>query len=266
MVSTGPEAEDVFLLHGVYIIDADNTLWDTNEVFLGAQIRMIENMRENGCSLETGAALEFLRALDFRLAVALDDFEYDYSRLACALFLVDRGRPENEAVRLATAAVPPAPEWDRARLAGRVFYTHLQAHCPPLFFGVAETLAALRSGGNTLVLHSEGRHERIAETLSAHNLDPFFHHTALERKSQDSFRRARLAGEAYFAQTKGRSPDHCVVVGDSPKRDIRFGNIIGATTVFKPGGWLGTELPDDPLLTPDYTISCFTELLELGTK
>lgn len=254
------------MLRGVYIVDADNTLWDTNAVFLGAQLKMAANLRDSGCSLETAAALDLLRALDFRLALALDDFEYDYTRLALALLLVDRGRPHDEAVRLAAAAAPPALEWDQSQPAGTAFYAHLQAHCPPLFFGVTETLAKLRSEGNTLVLHSEGREQRIARTLAAHDLGPFFHHNVLERKSQDSFRRARQAGEASFAQARGRSPDHCVVVGDSPKRDIRFGNIIGATTVFKPGGWLGTELPDDPLLTPDYTISCFTELLGLGSR
>jgi putative hydrolase of the HAD superfamily len=251
------------LLQGVYIIDADNTLWDTNAVFLKAQLEMIRTLRQYGCGLEPEAALQAMRALDLQIAFALDNFEYDFSRLACALLLVERGLAEAEAVQLVCAGHPPADEWNTALRASHDFYEHVNTHCPPLFAGVTETLTALRAGSNTLVLHSEGLRDRVQQTLAAHALEPFFDCVVLERKSRDSFRRARLTGEKLYRSNTGRDPEYCVVVGDSPKRDIRFGNLIGATTVLKPGGWLGVEIPDDPLLTPHFTIENFFELLEL---
>ena len=254
------------MLRGVYIIDADNTLWDTNQVFLGAQMEMIGMLRQNGCRLDQEAAFQAIRALDFKIALALDDFEYDFSRLACALILVDQGLPDTEAVQLACAAEPPGDEWKTARQAGWAFCRYLNGNCPPLFAGVLETLNALRAGGNTLVLHSEGLRARILRTLSAHSLEPLFDCLTLERKSRDSFQYARQTGERLFRISTGGKPEYCIVVGDSPKRDIRFGNLIGAVTVFKPGGWLGVEVPDDPLLTPDFTIGHFPELLELGFR
>lgn len=252
------------MLKGVYIIDADNTLWDTNEVFSGAQMKMLDTLRQNGCGLDAETAPRAMRTLDWEIACTLDDFEYDFSRLACALLLLERGLTEAEAVQLASTANPPAREWKSARHAGSSFYEHLQAHRPPLFVGVPETLVALRARGNALVLHSEGLRERILRTLAAHTLESLFDCMALERKSQESFQRARQAGEDLFLTINGRNPDHCTVVGDSPKRDIRFGNLIGATTIFKPGGWLGLETSDDPLLAPHFTIEKFSELLELG--
>lgn len=256
--------EESPLLRGVYIIDADNTLWDTNEVFVGAQLKMIEALHRQGCRFAAEEALVMLRALDLRIALALDDFEYDFSRLACALLLAEGGL--ETAVQSACAAHPPEPEWETAGLAGEAFYAHLGTHVPSLFAGVPETLAALRAQGNTLVLHSEGQPDRILQTLAAHSLEPLFDALALERKSRESFQRARQAGEDLFRTLTGQKPDGCIVVGDSPKRDIRFGNQIGATTVFKPGGWLGAELPDDPSLMPHFTIGDFSELLDLGRR
>ncbi len=254
---------DTGLLRGVYIIDADNTLWDTNQVFLNAQLEMINALRQNGYGLDQETAIQAIRDLDFKIAVTLNNFEYDFSRLACALLLVERGLPETEAVQLVCAAEPPVDEWPTALGAGRAFYQYLDRHFPVLFAGVMETLTALRDAGNTLVLHSEGLRGRILRTLAAHALEPLFDCLALERKSRESFQRARRAGENLFRTSTGQNPDRCVVVGDSPKRDIRFGNLIGATTVFKPGGWLGTEIPDDPMLIPHFTIESFPELLEL---
>lgn len=251
------------MLQGVYIIDADNTLWDTNKVFVGAQIKLISALQEDGCGFNTDTALQAMRAVDFQIAIALDDFEYDFSRLAYALLLIDQGLPEDEVVRLAAAAEPLAAERETARRAADSFYEHLNTNCPPLGHGVKETLAAIRDRGNTLVLHSEGLRDRVLRTLATYSLEPLFDSLALERKSRESFQRARQAGEDLYRTATGQNPDRCIVVGDSPKRDIRFGNLIGAITVFKPGGWLGIELPDDPLLTPHYTIQSFSELLEL---
>ncbi|MBE0466308.1 MAG: HAD hydrolase-like protein [Candidatus Desulforudis sp.] len=252
------------MLQGIYIIDADNTLWDTNAVFFGAQTKMIRTLQENGFRLDAETALQAMRTLDLEISVNLDNFEYDFSRLACALLLLDQGLREDETVRLVCAPDPPAAVRETARHAATRFYAHIDANHPRLFPGVFETLAALRAQGNTLVLHSEGLHNRILQTLDFYELKPLFDNLVLERKSTESFLRARSGGESLFKATTGRNPGHCIVVGDSPKRDIRFGNLIGATTVFKPGGWLGAEYPDDPLLIPHFTIDCFPELLELG--
>ncbi|MGQ9531756.1 MAG: HAD family hydrolase [Desulfotomaculales bacterium] len=251
-------------MHGVYIIDADNTLWDTNRVYTGALRSMLSALKAQDRSFPEDFPFEVVRTADRAIAKALGEYEYDARVLALALVYHARGLEAAEAARQALAGQGENdPAFEIAARAAQSFYGYLHENPPPLFDGAKETLAALLKAGNVLILHSEGRHDRVLKTLALHQLDGFFHRVVIERKSETSFRQARALGQAMYSRAHAVPPCGCIVVGDSPQRDILFGNLIGALTVMKVGGMWGASIPHDPLHQPDYVISHWEELLHL---
>lgn len=255
------------MVHGVYIIDADNTLWDTNQVYTGAFKSMLSALRAQDRSFPEGFPFEVIRTVDRAIAKALGEYEYDARVLALALVYHARGLEPTEAARQALVARRGRdPAFEIAARAAQSFYQYLHENPPPLFDGAKETLSALLKAGNVLILHSEGQHDRVLKTLAIHQLDRFFHRVVIERKSETSFRQARALGQAIYCRARAVPHCGCTVVGDSPQRDILFGNLIGALTVMKVGGMWGANIPLDPLRQPDYVISQWEELLHLDPR
>lgn len=256
------------MLHGIYIIDADNTLWDTHGVYLEAYRRMVQALQEAGYAFGEDFASTYLsiRAADRVIAQTLRDYEYDFTLLALALVHHAAGTPPEEAARRALSAPRAGREWKAASLAAERFYAYHDSTPPALFDRVGETLAALKHLGNVLILHSEGQPQRVHKTLASYGLDDFFHDLVLEHKSPASFARARAIGREFYRWMADVPPRDCVVVGDSPQRDILFGNLIGARTVMKPGGFWGGEIPQDPLQQPEYVVSSLGDILALEDR
>jgi len=255
------------LLHGIYIIDADNTLWDTHGVYLEAYRRMVQALQESGYSFagDFDSVYLSIRAADRIIARTLRDYEYDSTLLARALIYHAAGLEPEEAAQRSLSAPPAGREWRAASHAAARFYAYHDSTPPPLFEQARETLTALKHLGNVLILHSEGQPERVRQTLALHGLIDVFHDLVLEYKSPESFTRARTIGREYYRWMADIPPRDCVVVGDSPQRDILFGNMIGARTIMKPGGFWGGTIPEDPLQQPEYLVSGLGEILNLET-
>ncbi|MBO8128114.1 MAG: HAD hydrolase-like protein [Peptococcaceae bacterium] len=251
------------MFHGVYIFDADNTLWDTHSVFVGSYKTMIEVLQRYGYPLDMDAALHDIRRIDFTIAHKLRNYEYDFTMLALALIFVSQGLSPSAAAHKAIEEYASSPHREKAAWAAASFYDYQRTNPPRLFAGVKTTLKALRSLGNALILHSEGKPERVTEHLAAYNLTDMFDYYVLEPKSEHSFRKARHAGSEFYRWACGITPRHCVVVGDSPLRDIMFGHLIGAYTVMTPSEYWGPEVPDDPLQKPHYTVETMEDLLKI---
>lgn len=253
------------MLHGIYIIDADNTLWDTHGVYLEAYRRMVQALQEAGYSFvdDFDSVYLSIRAADRIIARTLRNYEYDSTLLALALIHHAGGSEPEDAARRALSAPRAGREWRAASFAAGRFYGYHDSTPPALFERASETLAALKHLGNVLILHSEGQPERVRQTLAAHGLTDFFHDLVLEYKSPASFARARAIGREFYRWIADIPPRDCVVVGDSPQRDILFGNLIGARTVMKPGGFWGGQIPEDPLQQPEYLVSSLGEILSL---
>ncbi|MDI6709340.1 MAG: HAD family hydrolase [Thermoanaerobacterales bacterium] len=256
------------MLHGIYIIDADNTLWDTHGVYLEAYRRMVQALQEAGYAFaeDFGSVYLSIRTADRTIARTLHDYEYDFTLLALALVHHAGGSEPEEAARRALSAPRAGREWRAASLAASRFYAYHDSTPPALFEHAGETLAALKHLGNVLILHSEGQPERVRQTLAVHGLTDFFHDLVLEYKSPASFARARAIGREFYRWIADIPPRDCVVVGDSPQRDILFGNLIGAHTIMKPGGFWGGDIPEDPLQQPEYLVTHLGEILSLKDR
>jgi len=250
-------------LNGVYVIDADNTLWDTYSVFVGAYAEMVNCLRSLGCSFGDVFDISTIRVIDSHLSRTLRDYEYDFALLALALVHVARGAAPLDAAAAVLAAPPRSGELLVARAAADRFYLYYRTHYPPLYEETAETLAALKHLNNVLVLHSEGREDRVRRDLANHSLDRYFDYLLIQTKSRQSFAQACAAGEAFYRWVSDIPPPEYVVIGDSPQRDIVFGNMIGAKTILKPGAFWGSTIPEDPLHQPDYVVSSLDEILAL---
>lgn len=58
-------------------------------------------------------------------------------------------------------------------------------------------------------------------------------------------------------------PEETFVIGDRVKKEIRFGNEIGATTIWFRDGKYKDELPDNGVETPKHTIKNLKEAIKL---
>lgn len=87
--------------HWVFMLDGDNTLWNTNAVFTKAQFAALREMK-SGRSFKLRDGFEVLRQLDDRLVTHYRRHEYDFSALFLALLLFFNGHTENRSVREAT--------------------------------------------------------------------------------------------------------------------------------------------------------------------
>lgn len=261
-------------MQAVIIFDADNTLWDTDTVFRAAQLALLAEIIPPGSRVDATMHLDQLRALDRLIGARLGLAEYDFHLLAIAeayvLWCEDSLEAATEqAIGSGTAGLPPAAV-AAARRATRVFRERL-ADIPPLYPDTRSVLEALRHHGDTpgdaiaVVVFSEGDERRLRRVLAAHHLEQtnLIDGLIIAPKSVHAMRQARRIGVARLPQLPAAETLLTVVVGDSLRREIRFGKRIGALTVYKPSGYMGNEherpLDDDE--RPDCVIHSLSELL-----
>lgn len=267
------------------ILDADNTLWDTNRVFNRARAAMMAGITGAAPAAEPeegGRDGDVLRPLGRRLT-ALDGGGYDLERLARAAAFYVRGAgpdsdadPASDAERLDWAARqalanrrPPGSDSSRIREAVAAFRSALAA-VPPLLDGTRALLDATRGwraarpGRRTSILFSEGDPDRLGVAFEAYGIGEgrFFDEIVLRDKTPDAFRAVREAAAAAVDRPGARAAG-VVVVGDSLKRDIRPANLTGCTTVYCPGDFKGRETPEAPAERPDHTIDTADEVVGL---
>ena len=69
-----------------------------------------------------------------------------------------------------------------------------------------------------------------------------------------------------MAATLNISPKDIIVIGDRTKKEIKYGNLIGATTVWFRNSKYKDELPRNKEETPDYTIDNLNDFTKRFTK
>lgn len=253
----------------VLLLDADNTIWDTDSLFAAAQVALLGKLRQQQFALNPEADLLTLRAIDRKLSERLCTSEYNFELLASALIAHSRGLALSQAVDSAIEGRAVALEADREAVSIAVTAFHRVLSRPAkLLPGMPDVLAFLRQQTQrrtrelSAIIVSEGRPERVLKTIRYHRLNDdsqYFDSILLGQKGVRLFAKAQLEG-AKVLQT--RNP-RMVVVGDSIQGDIKPGNMIGAITVYKPSGFLGEEVPSIPEERPSYRIGNPKELLPI---
>lgn len=229
-------------LSGWLFTDADNTLWDTNQVFADAQLELLAAVESGVGEAYAGKdRLEYIRRHD--QAIAEKDhrgLKYPPEYLINALWAdlsKDRGRADDAAV----GKILPA------------YFASLsaQAEIRP---GVKETLKTLHDAGVAISVVSEGKRERVLEALEAHHLGEYVERTVVAEKSVTLYQRLRNLAGAH---------SNAVSVGDQLDRDIWFAKRAGMRTAYFPGGFMPGWTDRSHIEYADKTISDFSEIVPM---
>jgi len=201
----------------------------------------------------------------------LGRFEYDFRLLAAAAALYfTQSVSVEEAARRAVYGAGEGESPERTAAIDRAYeaYTCALQQVPPLFPDTIDVLTSVRMRGSSAgpvatVLFSDGDPERLERILEAYAIRPrgFFDEIVIGTKSRAAFEQAKEAGKRHLPAGQDRGEPVVVVVGDSLRREIKFGNQAGFVTVYKPAGFLGREQPGEPDEHPAYTIENLGRLL-----
>lgn len=211
----------------VLVIDADNTLWDTNEVFARAQLWLLELTEQSvGRMRPKGDRLAFVRAYDQAIAAKHHlHLKYPAQLLVAA---IGAGLLGMEPDTAAESAI-------RGRLLGHALsehqisdilaaYSQALSEVPALLPTVREGLEYAEANRMTVFVMTEGKLERQRRALVEHGLAPLIANVWEMTKATAQFERVRQR----FA------PADVVVIGDQVDRDIVPSHGAGCKTVLVP--------------------------------
>lgn len=232
------------------ITDADNTLWDTDRVYVDAQLWMLgEIERDLGIRYGGSDRLAYIRNVDQLLATRHHGgLRYPSVLLAVALRKVLTGVAIERAVleSLQTMEGRKLAEDLAAKFDGMLM-------APPILrTGVKEGLTAVREIGIPILVATEGTVERTRARLRHWDIENEITTVLSAPKSRELFSRA--------AKLLKVSATQCLVVGDQLDRDIAFATAAGCTTVYFPGTFSPSWSPTIEQVRPDYVIASFDEV------
>jgi putative hydrolase of the HAD superfamily len=241
----------------VVFIDADNTLWDTDGVFAGAQLDLLAGIeRALGVVGPIEDRLAFVRLVDQSIAERHHaGLRYPPKLLANAIALALKGVSPETAARQAwktSEAAQLLPDDEVARLES-AFVLSLRT-LPPLRPGVREGLTALRESGCTIFVITEGARDRILRIAQDHRLVGLIDRVIEAPKSAQVYTRAlKLI----------KQPVNAFMVGDQLDRDIGPAKAAGLTTIYFPGGFRPRWEPAEAAVRPEYRIESFSDVPDI---
>jgi len=234
------------------VVDADNTLWDTNAVYANAQLALLSEVEEHVGVSATGDRLAYLRVIDQALAQRHPQrLRYPARLLAQALAsALDRGDASNAAALVLEGAT-------EARLLDELIAQSIEKDFidalrspPSIRDGVREGLDAFQSDGAVMVILTEGQKARVEANAQALGLAHYFSEIIEAVKTPRSF------GDL---MERAPSSDLAFVIGDQLQSDIRPAKAAGFTTIYFPGGFKPGWEPEVTEIAPDYQIKSFDE-------
>lgn len=263
-------------MKAVLIFDGDNTLWDTDSVFRNAQLALLKILAKDKLLTDPESQLKVLRMLDKELFSQIGRFEYDFKVLsAAAAYYYFKKLPLQDAVKKAISNAKNGKSSELAVLINDAFHAFEQClNEIPSLYPDAETILScictLRASKAPIatVLLSEGKFSRLKRILEAHKIEErsFFDAIIIDEKNKQTFEKAKLLGQEYLSKLGYSTMPFFLLIGDSLKRDIKFGNQVGCITVYKPSPFMGREESHELDEQPCYTIQNLSELPLLLNK
>lgn len=212
----------------VILADADNTLWDTDSVFAGAQLQLLEAV-EHVIGLTAPAIdnerLAWLRRYDQAIA-AIDHrrLRYPPSLLVRAVALgLAASAPIDAATVVVRGGVKGKLNDEEVQEIAATLHQSLEC-LPEVLPGVREGLAAAKREGVEVWVLTEGSGQRQRARIEAHGLGNLIHGVTEATKNKEQFLRQRRR----FA------PRILYVIGDQPDRDVAPARVAGCRAVLVP--------------------------------
>ena len=257
-------------MNAVIVFDADNTLWDTNDVFRCAQLDLLDVFARVGLCADAKSQLQVLRRIDREFADRIGSFEYDFRLLPAALAChYTLGLTITEAVEKIVSQTYQNGDPHLATIVDESYRAFAEGlrKIPCLYpdaWTVISSIHSSRSSENRIVtvIFSEGGLERLERVFEAYEIRSrgLFDEIIIGTKSREAFEAAKQAGLKHLSNEGEAAETLFIMVGDSLQRDIKFGNQTGYTTVYIPASFLGQEKPREPDEEPHYTIERLSEL------
>jgi len=254
-------------LNAVLIFDADNTLWDSNTIFVSAQMALLKQLTKVGLITKPDSEYNLLRTLDREFINKTGNFEYDFKYLALALvYYYSNSITTTEAVQFAISQ-NGYYDHQQAITVEESHHAYLEALkvIPSLYpetEAVLRSINALKLSGYPVVraICSEGNPIRLEKTLQAHQIreQKYFDEIIMSRKSKESLQRAKEVALTHLPEQA--SDALIIMIGDSLQRDIKPSNQLGFITIYKPAAFLGEETPRELDERPCYVIRTLGEL------
>jgi putative hydrolase of the HAD superfamily len=240
----------------VVFTDADNTLWDTNEVYADAQLSLLEEVeRRVGQRAAVDDRLEWIRRIDQMLAERHHTrLSYPPRLLVKALGFALKGEDIPVATRLAwSGGRPGAPISEVVAQEVEANFVNLLKRPPQLRAGVAKGFRQLGEAGCLIVVLTEGRRHQVKLLLEYHGLESNVTRVIEAPKNAQLFSRV----------LKLTRPLSAFMIGDQLDRDIAPAKAAGLTTIFFPGKFQPRWLPTEAEVAPDYKVWDFDEAARL---
>lgn len=211
----------------VILTDADNTLWDTDAVFINAQLGLladIEHATSKTCTEED--RLAFVRRYDQAIAaIHHAHLKYPPILLVLALEIALSGIDATTAAAAVIGGRTASGLAQSRAEAAVKNYLDILGSMPNLLPTVMDGLERLRNAGLHPYILTEGRIEKQKKLLDHHALTEFFVGVFELAKNQAQFERLRQ--RFAFAEV--------ITIGDQLDRDILPAKAAGCTTVLVPG-------------------------------
>ncbi|MGH6648910.1 HAD family hydrolase [Aquabacterium sp.] len=237
----------------IVLVDADNTLWDTDAVFRDAQLlllSLIEAQTQIACKAPD--RLAFIRAYDQALAQKHHlHLRYPPQLLVRSVEAGLTGRGPEAASHQAIAGQLSLSVLVSQFAVDRIVAEYLQAlsSTPRLLQGVAVGVRAAKAAGLRLFVMTEGRVEKQKALLELYELTGSFEGVWEMTKERSQFDRVVTR----FAESQ------VVVIGDQPDRDIVPAKAAGCSTVLIPSRFKPTWQRDSDHETADHLATDFLD-------
>ena len=213
------------------LVDADNTLWDTDSLFAEAQLQLLESVEDAiGKRARTGDRLGFVREVDQAIAQSHHlGLKYPPRLLSIALAHSLWGLTPERAAETAWADVKGVSSISEDMIDHITEqYSHLISRIPKLRSGVRDGLFELKGLGAKIIVLTEGPKKRVVANLKAHELMSQISHVIETTKTADLFKRLlKLATEDQVV----------IMIGDQVSRDIAPAAAVGVRTVYIPAAF-----------------------------
>lgn len=242
----------------IIFVDADNTLWDTNQVFADAQLALLASVETAvGSKAAEDDRLTFVRTFDQAIAEKHSDHvRYPPYLLATSLALALTRSKSVDILALALSGRVennPLLNSDLERIE-KEFRSAIKAR-PVLRPGVSSGLTQLVESARRVVVLTEGNQETVVQNAEHHGLRDFFEDIIFTRKKDAEFFKQTLLSCC--------TPGLAFMVGDQLDRDISPAKDAGLITIHFPGGFEPKWAQAGKIAVPDYKISDFSEVPEI---
>jgi len=234
------------------LIDADNTLWDTNQIYADAQLTLLADVEKVlGKRAMVDDRLLWIRKIDQRLAERHHArLRYPPRLLAKAVGLALRGMDIATATRFAWSGGRSEGQLEEttALRIERAFFDHLK-ETPKLREGVARGLERLHNAGCSIMILTEGSRDKVLALLEKYGLAKCVTSVIEAQKEQKLFERVAVKAQRAKAY----------MVGDQLDRDIIPAKAAGLMTIFFPGAFQPKWQPEESAVLPDLKIGNLEE-------